>query len=516
MNSLNSKYYNKYLKYKLKYLNIYHLSSGSMQDDKKLELIQICIRKLDAYIRLQLNSSNLDDKLELILKSLRSIISTFHTESKINKIKLETLLYTTNLEQKLIDKAIALNNKTIYDLVNKNIINTLYSLIYLINPTKDPTTKDIYKNSLTALYTNTDITNKILFNEINNDTDLQFSSHTYDKRFKQSDTINNTFKPLLSIIGVTMTALTGIIGISSPYTFVIILPTFFSAYMLYMQYVKMTNYSYVAGIILTQLNDMLTDIYEMNLFYNNIKKYPTIKFTNNDSLVKVEKQIYKIMYMIINNLDIVGSYFSPKKLPSTKENIKAFYDKLFDLKNPVYIYDYKSQKFVKDETNTGTKLRFTTLFCDQSNNEYLDYINSTKKYCNNYNDKILNIFKKKIQSYLNSPIISSINELPTQIGNYMIANQRYTELIREYTIIGVTFTLAISRYNLHINKLSILYPTEIANIYKIIDSNVPLVKKELDTITQKFDEITIQRKPLDTDESNSKNENNEVKEFDND
>ena len=488
-----------------------------MQYDKKLELLQKCIRKLIAHIKSQLNSSNLDNKLKNILKSLQLIISTFHTDSIRNKIKVDTLLSTTGLESILTNIVAKLNDTTIYDLVNKNIINTLHSLIYLINPKQDPTPKETYYNSLSALYNSTDITNKILFNKINNDTDLQFLSHKYDKSFKQSDTINNTFKHLLSIIGITMTALTGIIGISSPYTFVIILPTFFSAYMLYMQYVKMTNYSYVAGIILTQLNDMLTDIYEMNLFYNKIKEHTTINFTNNNSsLFTVEKQIYKIMYMIINNLDIVGSYFSPKKLPSTKENIKAFYDKLFDLENPVYIYDYKLDKFVKDETNTGTKLRFTTLFCDQSNNEYLDYINSTKKYCNNYNDKILNIFKKKIQSYLNSPIISSINELPTQIGNYMIANQRYTELIREYTIIGVTFTLAISRYNLHINKLSILYPTEIANIYKIIDSNVPLVKKELDTITQKFDEITIQRKPLDTDESNSKNENNEVKEFDND
>jgi len=499
----NIVYKNKYLKYKNKYLDAKkqqgdintteptisdtNSETGSAQDSDILKESRIKAydenNNVQIYFIKQclLQIFNKDTQNKSDINNINTI-DEIHEYIKNNKDKINKFLSE--------DKTLKIDDKI------DNIIKNLSIKFNELNP-------------IHILYEKEEIKGKILYKSINSN-DNRFLSYKYDNVSKFGEKVNVV---LGSIITTSITIFSGFtylanntptdfalgLGglVSYSYKILPILlstPLLFSGYSLYLRYMAVNEYSFVSSTILGQLMSILPDLIEIKMFYLFVENLQINDKDNKDTKDKyvskikepyeitlLETQIYKILYLIVSNLEFTGALFIPGVEKPDIESISNFFNNYFDFINPKYIFDgtnyTENTKLNTTPKEPDYKLRYTTYNCTfcpinktpdvtsctrpqlyyNLNNFKNKNSTYTEKSCDNYNDLILRNLESKIKKITKDNNIEPNHRIMTKIKN-KISNitsigRNFTELIREYTILGMFYSLAMGKYNLHVNKL---------------------------------------------------------------
>ena len=416
-------------------------------------------------------------------------------------------------------------------------------------------------NPIDNLYKSDNITKNMLYNtESLNNIDISYEDTVtrHNERFSRIFGIMGTIGTVFISLGAASATSTGIVA-----TFGIGIPVIVITILIYLQYIKQTEYRKLSSIILPQLFSMMSDLLNIKLFYNYIdntikkhkeyldseeskgyveyKKFQEYKkskeyldsdeyqtyqeyqeYNNNKYLIKLEEQIYKLLLLIISNLDVGSIWNSKGTAKLSNKMLLDFYTSYFDLLNPKYIFDNETNEYIDNpdipvsESVDTFKLRYTSnncTFCvingNKCNSWIYDTISTTgkmtqtkiEKYCENYNDLILRHLESKIKfldTSEDTPGIRVKNSISSSLNTNITIDEQYGELLREYAILSTTYSLTNGKYNIDYNKFSVHHSDKLDSIYPISIQNIIIginnIKDEINNLDKDTNKINIRER----------------------
>ena len=238
----------------------------------------------------------------------------------------------------------------------------------------------------------------------------------------------------------------------------------------------------IANSTLQACINIIQDLCKINMFYDYIKiksdeyntyinatphlgnkKNPYINSTKkqNSKIVELENMVYNLLYKLLKELDYNQL---PGKAPF-KEKVKTFIESMFDFKNPQYVFDESAGTYIRNSAipdNEQIKFRYTTERCNikkiSTNLVRFNTKNNMDKLCNNYNDIIVRTMERKFERFkfwyehsVRNVLASAASFIPDPF-----ATTNLNIMIRNYTVLGINYSLVIGRYLIHSNECAVI------------------------------------------------------------